>query len=298
MPPLDDSFYSPPITTLADAQAMAIEQINAILERVRDLGVIVDDLLPSPPASPVTFATDAASASGIWDTFVALETGGLTDTWWRSVEDDWYEMQPSATDEFAGQAACCVAQYVAACNDNAKALRDAIDACATIDEVLETDLSAGWPSRTCATVTLPTFGGGDCCLTTEEAGGSTVTMTNADEWYTFNDITFSETGEYLLLGQVEVVDQFGAALRVHVRIAEDEGGGSYNPTTTVISDWPAGSIGSTTYATVSVHHIADITSGDTYVLQAMSSVAGCEISVSPASRFSAVKLCDTIPPPI
>lgn len=233
---LDDSFYAPPIGTLADAQAMAIEQINAILGRVRDLGVIVDDLLPSPPASPVTFATDAASASGIWDTFVALETGGLTDSWWRSVEDDWYEMQPSATDEFAGQAACCVTQYVAACNDNAKALRDAIDACATIDEVLETDLSAGWPSRTCATVTLPSFGGGECCLTTEEAGGSTVEMTNADEYYTFCDITFSETGEYLLLGQVEVIDSFGSALRVYARIARDEGGGSWVPVTTVISD--------------------------------------------------------------
>ncbi len=154
---LDAAFYG--FASLAAAKAAWKEQLARVLEIVRAQGVIVDDIMASAPASETVFATDAASVSDLWDTFEALETGALTTSAWQSTDGVWWDLAPSGSDDFAGQAACCAVSYVSACRERAEAITAAIDACATVDDVIAIDLSDGWPDRTCADVTLPTFGG-------------------------------------------------------------------------------------------------------------------------------------------
>ena len=174
---LDNTFYAPAISSLAEAKAMALEQLAKINEAHQLAGVIVDSILASPPASEAVFATDAGTRQSLWAIFRALEKGTFASSYWVDESGVPHELLPSSTDDFCMQAALGITDYVSDCQINADTLTTAINAAASIDAVLNIDLSAGWPSRTLAGGLTFTEGGGGGCQIDEYTTAGTDTWT-------------------------------------------------------------------------------------------------------------------------
>lgn len=147
---LDAAFYSPSITTLAEAKDMALEQLRRIAVLNEERGVVVNDLMPVDPGPDVTFATDADSQSKLWEAYQALARGTITTVEWEDTDGAFHELEQPLVDDFGEQAAQCMVAFVCACRSHHAALAAIINACTTVDQVLEVDLSDGWPSNVCA----------------------------------------------------------------------------------------------------------------------------------------------------
>jgi hypothetical protein len=146
---LDATFYRPSITTLAEAKSMALEQLRRVALLNEERGVVVNDLMPVDPGPDVTFATDADAQSRLWEAYQALARGTITTVEWEDTDGAFHELEQPLVEDFGEQAAQCMVAFVCACRSHHAALAAIINACATIDEVLEVDLSDGWPSNVC-----------------------------------------------------------------------------------------------------------------------------------------------------
>ena len=145
---LDATFYG--FASLADAKAAWHQQLARILATMLDRGVIIDALLPSPPASQQIVATDGAAPAILWALWRALEGGSIASSYWQTTTGESYLLEPAATDDFAQQLALGITKYIGACKANARTIGDAIDAAGTIAAVLVIDMGAGWPSNALA----------------------------------------------------------------------------------------------------------------------------------------------------
>lgn len=145
---LDATFYG--FATLADAKAAWHQQLARILSTMLDRGVIIDALLPSPPASQQIVATDGAAPAILWALWRALEGGSIASSYWQTTTGESYLLEPAATDDFCQQMALGITKYIGLCKANARTIGDAIDAAGTIDAVLVIDMGAGWPSNALA----------------------------------------------------------------------------------------------------------------------------------------------------
>lgn len=145
---LDATFYG--FATLADAKAAWHQQLARILSTMLDRGVIIDALLPSPPASQQIVATDGAAPAILWALWRALEGGSIATSYWQSTTGESYLLEPAATDDFCQQLTLGITKYIGLCKANARTIGDAIDAAGTIDAVLVIDMGAGWPSNALA----------------------------------------------------------------------------------------------------------------------------------------------------
>ena len=112
-----------------------------------DRGVIIDALLPSPPASQQIVATDGAAPAILWALWRALEGGSIASSYWQTTTGESYLLEPAATDDFCQQLTLGITKYIGLCKANARTIGDAIDAAGTIDAVLVIDMGAGWPSN-------------------------------------------------------------------------------------------------------------------------------------------------------
>ena len=142
---LDATFYG--FASLADAKAAWHQQLARILTTMLDRGVIIDALLPSPPASQQIVATDGAAPAILWALWRALEGGSIASSYWQTTTGESYLLEPAATDDFCQQLTLGVTKYIGLCKANARTIGDAIDACGTIAAVLVIDMGAGWPSN-------------------------------------------------------------------------------------------------------------------------------------------------------
>ena len=142
---LDATFYG--FATLADAQAAWHEQLARILQTSIDRGVIIDDLLGSPPATPQIVSTDGAAPAILWDVWRSLEAGSIASSYWQTVTGESYELLAAESDDFCQQLALGITKYIGACRANARAIGDDIDAAATIADVIVIDMASGWPSN-------------------------------------------------------------------------------------------------------------------------------------------------------
>jgi len=145
---LDPTFYG--FAGLADAKAAWHQQLARILTTMLDRGVIIDALLPSPPASQQIVATDGAAPAILWALWRALEGGSIASSYWQSTTGESYLLEPAATDDFCQQLALGITKYIGLCKANARTIGDAIDAAGTIAAVLVIDMGAGWPSNALA----------------------------------------------------------------------------------------------------------------------------------------------------
>ena len=142
---LDATFYG--FASLADAKAAWHQQLARILTTMLDRGVIIDALLPSPPATQQIVATDGAAPAILWALWRALEGGSIASSYWQTTTGESYLLEPAATDDFAQQLALGITKYIGLCKANARTIGDAIDAAGTIAAVLVIDMGAGWPSN-------------------------------------------------------------------------------------------------------------------------------------------------------
>lgn len=145
---LDAAFFG--FTTVAQARASWLEQLERVATLNIEAGVIIDDLLPSAPATTQVFATTPDARSALIEAHKALSDGTSTSVWWVSMDGTWHELKPPLEDDLSAQATKCVIDYVVDCQARWKALATSINAAGSADAVLAIDLSAGWPSRTCA----------------------------------------------------------------------------------------------------------------------------------------------------
>ena len=72
---LDATFYAPSISTLAEAKAMALEQLRRVALINEEAGVVVNAVMPTDPGPDVTFATTADAQSRLWEAYQALARG-------------------------------------------------------------------------------------------------------------------------------------------------------------------------------------------------------------------------------
>ena len=145
---LDATFYG--FASLADAKAAWHQQLARILTTMLDRGVIIDALLPSPPARQQIVATDGAAPAILWALWRALEGGSIASSYWQTTTGESYLLEPAATDDFWQQLTLGITKYIGLCKANARTIGDAIDAAGTIDAVLVIDMGAGWPSNALA----------------------------------------------------------------------------------------------------------------------------------------------------
>ncbi len=145
---LDATFYG--FASLADAKAAWHQQLARILATMLDRGVIIDALLPSPPASQQIVATDGAAPAILWALWRALEGGAIASSYWQTTTGESYLLEPAATDDFCQQLTLGITKYIGLCKANARTIGDAIDAAGTIAAVLVIDMGAGWPSNALA----------------------------------------------------------------------------------------------------------------------------------------------------
>ena len=145
---LDAAFYG--FATVGAARAAWLEQLERVATAHIEAGVIIDDLLPSAPATEQVFATDSASRAALLAAYRALLTGDETSVWWSSEDDTWRELKRPLVDDLSSQIVRGMVGYVIACQARRKALAAAIAAAGSADAVLAIDLSSGWPSRTLA----------------------------------------------------------------------------------------------------------------------------------------------------
>lgn len=145
---LDATFYG--FATLADAKAAWHQQLARILQTRLDRGVVIDALLPSPPASQQIVATDGAAPAILWALWRALEGGSIASSYWQTTTGESYLLEPAATDDFCQQLTLGITKYIGLCKANARTIGDAIDAAGTINAVLVIDMGAGWPSNALA----------------------------------------------------------------------------------------------------------------------------------------------------
>ena len=145
---LDATFYG--FASLADAKAAWHQQLARILATMLDRGVIIDALLPSPPASQQIVATDGAAPAILWALWRALEGGSIASSYWQTTTGESYLLEPAATDDFCQQLTLGITKYIGLCKANARTIGDAIDAAGTIDAVLGIDMGSGWPSNALA----------------------------------------------------------------------------------------------------------------------------------------------------
>ena len=146
---LDSTFYSPSITTLGEAKDMALEQLRRVAVLHEESGVVVNALMPTDPGPDVTFATDADAQSRLWEAYQALARGTITTVEWEDTDGAFWELEQPLVEDFGEQAAQCMVAFVCACRSHHSTLAATINACTTIDQVLEVDLSDGWPSNVC-----------------------------------------------------------------------------------------------------------------------------------------------------
>lgn len=146
--PLDAAFYG--FASVGDARSAWLEQLERVATAHIEAGVIIDDLLPSAPATQQVFATTPDSRSALIEAYKALCDGTETSVWWSSVDGTWHELKAPLTDDLSAQATKCVIDYMVDCQARWKALAASIAAAGSADAVLAIDLSSGWPSRTCA----------------------------------------------------------------------------------------------------------------------------------------------------
>jgi len=145
---LDATFYG--FATVGAARAAWLEQLERVATLNIEAGVIIDDLLPSAPATVQVFATDTAARAALLAAYRALLTGDETSVWWASEDDTWHELKRPLVDDLSSQIVRGMMGYVIACQARWKALAASIAAAGSADAVLAIDLSSGWPSRTLA----------------------------------------------------------------------------------------------------------------------------------------------------
>ena len=145
---LDATFYG--FATLSDAKSAWLEQLARVATLTIEAGVIIDDLLPSAPATEQVFATDASSRGALLAAYRALLTGDETSVWWTSEDGTWHELKRPLVDDLSSQIVRGMVGYVIACQARWKALAASIAACGTVTAVLAIDLSSSWPTRTLA----------------------------------------------------------------------------------------------------------------------------------------------------
>jgi len=146
--PLDAAFYG--FASVGDARSAWLEQLDRVATAHIEAGVIIDDLLPSAPATEQVFATDADSRAALLAAYRALLTGDETSVWWSSEDDTWHELKRPLVDDLSSQIVRGMMGYVIACQARWKALAASIAAAGSATAVLAIDLSSGWPSRTLA----------------------------------------------------------------------------------------------------------------------------------------------------
>ena len=169
---MNSADYADALTTLADAQAWAREVLAGVLAARADAGIIADALISPAPGSPVEFDSRSAAVATLEGVARALLDGNLSTAWWPDLAGDWHELQQPGTDDFSWQLSMSLVKYRQDCNDNAQAKTALIDAAVSIDEVLEVDLSTGWPSRSVAGGFSIPGGGGGCQIDEYSTPGS------------------------------------------------------------------------------------------------------------------------------
>lgn len=145
---LNAAFYG--FASVGDARSAWLEQLDRVATAHIEAGVIIDDLLPSAPATQQVFATDATSRGSLLAAYRALLTGDETSVWWASEDDTWHELKRPLVDDLSSQVVRGMVGYVIACQARWKALAASIAAAGSADAVLAIDLSSGWPTRTLA----------------------------------------------------------------------------------------------------------------------------------------------------
>ena len=145
---LDATFYG--FATLADAKSAWLEQLARVATAHIEAGVIIDDLLPSAPATQQVFATTPDARSALVEAHRALSDGTETSVWWASEDGTWHELKAPLVDDLCAQVTKGIIDYVVDCQARWKALAALIAAAGSADAVLAIDLSSGWPTRTLA----------------------------------------------------------------------------------------------------------------------------------------------------